>query len=575
MPSRIYSMIAILCLLTAGSVWSQDTKGTITGRVTDPSGSVIPGAQVVVTNSAMGTKSDLTTNAEGIYRAAALSPGAYQVEVTSQGFKKSIRAVEVRVADRLDISVVLEIGASEQSVTVSTETALLNTESASLGTVVDSKRVADLPLSYGNPFLLIGLTAGVTFNGSVRLDRPFEPTHIVNFSMGGTRGNLNDITIDGAPTTATANAFEVTASYVPPTDIVQEFKVQTNTFDAQFGQTQGGVTNISIKSGTNSFHGSANYSFQRPSFWANDFFLNKAGTPRPDFLFNRWGGSFSGPVRIPKVYNGKNKTFFLFGYEGIHDSRPRHDDTTNTVPTPAMRNGDFSAHADRDHRRRQYTIYDPDTRTGPVAGRYTQSPFPGNKIPTNRFDKVGAAILSYYPSTEKTPGDAVGLQNYQDATTAEKAKYYNDTFSVDQNLGDRQRFFVRYSSYIRNSTYNNYFDNAFVGDQFYFYSKNAAFDHVYTLSPTMVLNSRYSYNRFIRGGDQPVVGRRVRPGFAGLLAAVHQPGPEGPGALPAHQLCQHQLYRQRTHQREPAGEQPHRGLHPDQIGGRACHPHRV
>ena len=116
---------------------------------------------------------------------------------------------------------------------------------------------------------------------------------------------------------------------------------------------------------------------------------------------------------------------------------------------------------------------------------------------------MGTAILGYYPTTEKTPSDAVGLCNYQDATTAEKAKYYNDTFKVDQNIGDRQRFFVRYSSYIRNSTYNQYFNNAFVGDQFYFYSKNAAFDHVFTLSPTMVLNTRYSYNRFIRGGDQP------------------------------------------------------------------------
>ena len=330
------------------------------------------------------------------------------MEVTSPGFKKSIRAVEVRVADRLDVNIALEIGAAEQPVTVSTETPLLNTESASLGTVVDAKRVADLPLSYGNPFLLIGLTAGVTFNGSVRLDRPFEPTHIVNFSMGGTRGNLNDITIDGAPTTATANAFEVTASYVPPTDIVQEFKVQTNTFDAQFGQTQGGVTNISIKSGTNSFHGSVNYSFQRPSFWANDFFLNKAGTPRPDFLFNRWGGSFSGPVRIPKVYNGKNKTFFLFGYEGIHDSRPRHDDTTNTVPTPAMHKGDFSALLTAPSGA-QYTIYDPATRVAIAGGRIQPTPFPGNKIPSDRFDKVGAAILAYYPATEKTPGDPLGL----------------------------------------------------------------------------------------------------------------------------------------------------------------------
>jgi hypothetical protein len=502
MPRRHLALFVVLCLLTAGSVWSQDTRGTISGRVTDPSGAMIGGAQVTVINPAMGTKATLTTNSEGIYRAPLLSPGKYLIEVTAPGFKKAVRnEVEVRVADRLDINIALEIGASEQQVTVTSEVPILNAESASLGTVIDSKRVADLPLSYGNPFLLIGLTAGVTFNGSVRLDRPFEPTHIVNFSMGGTRGNLNDITIDGAPTTATANAFEVTASYVPPTDIVQEFKVQTATFDAQFGQTQGGVTNISIKSGTNAFHGSAGYSFQRPSFWANDFFLNKAGVPRQDFSFDRWGGSFSGPVRIPKVYNGKNKTFFLFGYEGIHDSRPRHDDTTNTVPTPAMHNGDFSALLAAGS---TYTIYDPGTRVAAAGGRFSQTAFPGNKIPANRFDKVGSAILGYYPSTEKSQGDATGLSNYQDAGTAEKAKYYNDTFRVDQNLGDRQRFFVRYSSYIRNSTYNNYFDNAFVGTQFYFYSKTAVFDHVYTLSPTMVINSRYSYNRFIRGGDQPV-----------------------------------------------------------------------
>jgi hypothetical protein len=493
----------MVCLLTASICWSQDTRGSIGGRVLDPSGAVIAGAQVVVTNTAMGVKTTVSTNNEGIYRAPLLQPGMYQIEVTSSGFKKAVRdAVELRVADRLDIDIPLEIGSSETAVTVSGEAPLLTTESASTGTVVDAKRVADLPVSYGNPFLLIGLTAGVTFNGSVRLDRPFEPTHIVNFSMGGTKGNLNDITIDGAPTTATANAFEVTASYVPPTDIVQEFRVQTATFDAQFGQTQGGVTNISIKSGTNQFHGSAGYSFQRPSFWANDFFLNKAGTPRPDFSFDRWGGSFSGPVYIPKVYHGKNKTFFLFGYEGIHDSRPRHDDTTNTVPTPAMHNGDFSALLNAPNGS-QYTIYDPKTRAAVAGGRFQESPFPGNKITPDRFDPVGAAILSYYPTTEKTQGDAVGLGNYRDATTAEKAKYYNLTSRVDQNIGDKQRFFVRYSTYIRNSTYNQYFGNEFVGDQFYFYSKAAVFDHVYTLSPTLVLNTRYSYNRFIRGSDQP------------------------------------------------------------------------
>ncbi len=500
-------LTVLLCLLVANLGWSQDARGTILGKISDPSGAVIPGAQVVVVNVAMGTKTTLTTNADGYYLAPLLIPGAYRVEVTLSGFKKAVRDVEVRVGDRLDISIALEIGTSDQQVTVTAETPLLNAETASLGTVVDSKRVASLPLSYGNPFLLIGLTAGVTFNGSVRLDRPFEPTHIVNFSMGGTKGNLNDITIDGAPTTATANANEVTASYVPPTDIVQEFKVQTATFDAQFGQTQGGVTNISIKAGTNQFHGSARYQFYRPSLWANDWFNNFAGREKNPFSLDTWGGSFGGPVYIPKVYNGKNKTFFMWGYEGIHDGRPRHDDTTNTVPTPAMHNGDFSALLVTPGGGSSYTIYDPATRTGPnSSGRYTQTAFPGNIIPKSRFDPVGAAIMSWYPSTEKSQGDQVGLNNYRDSSVTERAKYYNHTWRVDHNLTDRQRFFVRYSTYVRNSTYNDYFQNAMTGIQFWFYSKAAMFDHVYTISPTVILNTRYSYNRFIRGSDGNALG---------------------------------------------------------------------
>src|SRR5690242_8452763 len=205
MKNRLF-LVSMLALLVCGAVWSQDTRGSIVGRITDASGAVVPGATIVVTNPATAAKSTVTTNPDGIYRVPLLQPGKYQIEVTSSGFKKAIRnEVEVRVADRIDINIALEIGASEQAVTVVSENPLLNAESASLGTVIDSKRVSDLPLSYGNPFLLIGLSAGVTYNGSVRLDRPFEPTHIVNFSMGGTSGLLNDITIDGAPTTSRAN----------------------------------------------------------------------------------------------------------------------------------------------------------------------------------------------------------------------------------------------------------------------------------------------------------------------------------------------------------------------------------
>ena len=498
---RTISGVLVLCLLMAGAGWSQETRGTITGRINDPSGAVIPGATVVVTNTAMGTKTNLRTNEDGIYQATYLIPGPYQVEAVAQGFKKVVRgSIEVRVADRLEVNLELQIGASDQSVTVTAETPLLNSETASMGTVVDSRRVADLPLEYGNPFLLIGAAAGVSFQGDPRLDRPFEPTHIANFAMAGSRGDTSDITVDGAPTTATANGNQVIASYVPPTDMVQEFKVQTSTFDAQFGQTAGGVTNIGLKAGTNTFHGTAGYSFQRPSFWANDFFNNAQGKARADFMYNRWGGSFGGPVYIPKVYHGKNKTFFEWGYEGLRDSRPRHDDGTYTVPTTAEKGGDFSALLLAPNGS-SYQIYNPFTRRAATGGRYQEDPFAGNIIPPSLFNNVGKKVLSYFP-TPLSAGDAAGLKNMVDSSVTEKAKYYNHSWRVDHNISDKQRIFVRASVYRRDSTYNNYFNNLATGVIFQFLSRAAVFDDVYTLSPTTILNVGYSYNRFIRNQNQ-------------------------------------------------------------------------
>ena len=498
MLCRIHSAVAVLWLLAAAAQ-AQDTRGTIVGKISDPSGAWIPGASVTVTNVAMGTKTAIKTGDNGFYQATFLIPGIYQVEAMAQGFKKAVRdGIQVQVSDRLEIDLALEVGASEQSVTINSEAPLLNTESATVGTIVDARRVADLPLTYGNPFALIALSGGVAFTGDPRLDRPFEPTHIVGYAMAGTRGNMSDVTIDGAPSTATANGNQVIASYVPPTDIVQEFKVQTATFDAQFGQTQGGVTNIVMKAGTNSFHGTGYFSFYRPSLWANDFFNNSLGRGRPDFWFNRWGGSFGGPVYIPKVYNGRNKTFFMWGYEGLRDARPRFDSGITTVPTPDMKKGDFSSLLKINS---SYQIYDPATRTGPVNGRYTQTAFPGNIIPQARFSAIAKATLPFFPEPT-SPANADGTSNLLRPDLAEKLKYRNHSWRVDQNIGSKQRLYVRASLYDRSSDYNDYFDNVATGVTFAFVSRAAVIDHVFTLSPTMVLNTRYSYNRYIRFQDQ-------------------------------------------------------------------------
>lgn len=496
MNLRKFGPILLLSVAAATCVHAQDARGSIVGTVTDPTGGAIPNAPVEVLNKAMGTKINLATNSAGLYNATFLIPGAYRVTVELAGFKKSVRDdLEVRVNDRVQVDMQLQLGNTEQSVTVSGETPLLNTETASLGTVVDGRRVTDLPIPHGNPYFLIGLSAGVSFTRDPRLDRPFEPTHIVGYTMDGTRANRSDITIDGAVATATANNGEVIASYVPPADIVAEFKVQTATFDASFGQTEGGVTNISLKSGTNNLHGTLYYSNQTPGLFANDFFGNANNIARPDFFYHRWGASTGGPVYIPKVYDGRNKTFFMWGYEGILEARPRNNGTP-TVPSAAMKAGDFSGLPSN------FVIYNPFTRRpDTTAGRFRVDPFPGNKIPSNLFNPISKKVLDTYYPNPLQPGNADGTNNFLRPELQETADYYTHSVRIDHNLSDKHRMFGRASWYDRVSDYNNYFDNLSQGNAFQFASRAGTFDHVYTMNSTTVLNFRYGYNRFIRVTD--------------------------------------------------------------------------
>jgi len=503
MKSRILWFI-LLCAMLAIAAVAQDPRGAITGIVTDPSGAVVPNATVEVINKAMGTRQVLKTNDAGVYTALYLIPGQYQVVVEIPGFKKAIRDnIEVRVDDRIAVNIQLEVGATEQSITVTEETPLLATETASTGAVVDQRRVQELPVPHGNPYFLIGLAAGVAFTRDPRLDRPFEPTHIVGYAIDGTRANRSDVTIDGAVSTATANAGEVIASYVPPADIVQEFKVQTATFDAQFGQTEGGVTNISIKSGTNQFHGTGYYTNMTPALFANDFFANRNGIPRPDFYYHRYGATLGGPVTLPKLYNGRNRTFFMWGMEGIKEGRPRNNGTP-TVPTEEMKNGDFSALLKVSS---SFQIYNPWTRRPASGGRFQSDPFPGNIIPASLFNPIAKKVLdTYYPKPLQA-GNPDGTNNYLRPELMEEADYLSNTIRVDHNLTASNRLYVRSSWYDRDSWYNDYFNNVATGQSFWFISRSAVLDDVWTLSPTMVLNVRYGYNRFIRRQDGNPAGK--------------------------------------------------------------------
>ncbi len=268
----------LLLLVVPVSLAAQETRGKITGTVSDPNKAAVPAALVKISDTARGTTVTLTTNDDGLFQAPYLLSGTYQIVVEVAGFKRYLRdGVVLQIGETRDLDIALEVGGTQETVTVTSDAPALNTSDANLGQTLDQKRVAELPLVHGDPYTLMGLSSGVTYTGSTRLDRPFEPTHIVGYAVDGTRGNRSDLLIDGAPSTATANANEVIATYVPPSDIVQEFKVQTATFDAQFGNTEGGVTSISIKSGTNDFHGSAYYWIEPGGIAANDFFGKARG----------------------------------------------------------------------------------------------------------------------------------------------------------------------------------------------------------------------------------------------------------------------------------------------------------
>src|SRR5262245_24557020 len=204
------AVFAAVVLLAPASASAQEARGTISGTVKDASDAVMPGAPVKITDTARGTTVSATANEAGLYTAPYLLPGTYQITVEVNGFKKFVRTgIALRIGDSLDIPVRLEVGQTSETVTVTAETPTLDTTSASMGQTVDSRRIAELPLVHGDPYTLIGLSAGVTFGRDPKLDRPFEPTHIVGFAMDGTRANRSDLTIDGVTSTATANANEI------------------------------------------------------------------------------------------------------------------------------------------------------------------------------------------------------------------------------------------------------------------------------------------------------------------------------------------------------------------------------
>jgi len=468
-----------IALAVAATAAGQEFRGAITGRVNDKSGAVLPGVTVTATNVATNVSSTTVTTGEGLFTIPYLTPGTYTVAAELSGFKKSVReGLEVRIGDRLVVDLSMEVGQLEETVLVTAQSPLLEMGSASAGQVIDEKRISMMPLSDGNPFVLSRLVPGVAFTGDLKFSRPFDNAGTSGINADGASGG-NEFTLDGSPNMTSGRR----VAFVPPAGAVQQFKVGTATFDAGDGHTAGAVVNVTLKSGTNSLKGEGYYYLRRDELSATDFFVNKTGAAKPDLKYNRPGGYLGGPLR-------SNRTFFFEAVEWLYDTFP--EPLPQTVPTQAMRNGDFSALLAQGT-----VIYDPATATQ-VGARVVRQPFPGNIIPANRINPIAAAALKFYPLPNQ-PADNQGRNNFFYVNPRDDT-FYSTSTRVDHRLTDKQQLFVRYTRNDRRESRNAIYGevNGIIPNGNFLFRTNdgVTYDHVYTMTSNTLLDVRAGWQRF-------------------------------------------------------------------------------
>ena len=428
----------LLVLLCGTMLYAQSERGTITGTVTDPAGAAVVGAKVVVTSVATNAVQNLITSETGEYSAPNLSPGAYRVEITSPGFKRHLENnVIVAAASSMRVETQLQLGAVSDVVEVSASAVQLSTDDAKISTQVQNKLVDELPLVVGgamrSPFNLVAVAAEAKGSGQ-------------GLSLGGGQVASWDATLDGhsVGTNRSGDTAEA-ALNTPSVEALTEFTVDTNGFKAEYGQAGGGVMTFASKSGTNKLHGSAYDFLRNDALDARGFFAIRKSV----YKQNDFGGSLGGPLVIPKLYDGRNKTFFFASYEGFRN-RVGANDLIFTVPTPEMYNGDFSKWVDGTNK--PITIYDPATqRANPNGTGFIRDPFPNNQIPTARFNSIAKAALVYgkavLPNRGGVPGTSAYVRNNFIVTDGTQVTP-TDKWSVkgDQMLGSKMRVSFLYNT---------------------------------------------------------------------------------------------------------------------------------
>jgi hypothetical protein len=501
--------VVVVCLCAFGSVFGQEFRGTITGNINDPNGAAIPGATVVVKNVETNVATTVRTNDDGSYTVPLLLPGKYNVSVSVNGFKTSIREkVNVNVDDKLTIDFQLQIG-TEAEVNVVADAEVLERGSVTTGTVVTQRQIEELPLSEGAAYSLATQAPGVIYTGNPQFTGPTSNGNLASLRTNGVGSNL--ITLDGSPNLA----FDGAVAYTPPSDAVSQFKIQTNSFDAQNGFTAGSTVNVAVKNGTNKLHGALSYFNRSKQLTANNFFSNRSGVERPDRLYYRFGGQINGPVRLP-FYDGRDRTFFMFSAEKQYTKVPQP--ILLSVPTARMRTGDFSELLPLG-----IIIYDPATGvlrnntcgTTGTLNTVCRTAFTGNIIPTARLNAAAARYLALYP-TPNLPG--VSNNYFSNQTNILPYKTY--LTRIDHNINANQRVFGKFFWSKSTDDKFNFLEDpdAFTRGFENRTNKGGNVDYTATISSDVVLDVRANYNDFVqhRIPTNPISSADL--GFTGISA---------------------------------------------------------
>jgi Carboxypeptidase regulatory-like domain len=514
---RLLATCLLLFLLPVAPMRGQVSSATITGQVKDPSGRVIPKAEVSVREVATGVLTTALTNATGEYTLPLLKPGTYDVIVEVAGFNRfEEKALALSAGDHPTVDIPLTVGDVGQTVEVNATPPLLGTEDASVGQVVPTQLVENLPLSGRTPMSFAQYTVGVVATTNPVGVRPFDNSAVAGFSVGGLPNKNSEILMDGSPDNASDNA----PAYELPIDATREVTIKVFESDATYGHSGGGVANQVSKSGTNRLHGTLSEFHQDSALNAYPYFSKRSPGFKPSVSRqNQFGGTVGGPVWIPKVLNGRDKLFFFFGYEGFYDSGT--GGSYISVPTAAERAGDFSQVLSQGTTRtdtecksgstvvtsapyNSQAIFDPASGTLDQACAalgftvYDRKPFSNNDITTGTLplNPVALAALKYFPQPN-APGNALGQNNYYQ--TAETGDRYNNEFGrVDYNLSSRQKLYVtmRHNQRVQ---YNNFLfgaSNPALGDYLYRVNWGGSVGDVFTITPSLISEVRLNYTRY-------------------------------------------------------------------------------